>query len=1199
MPEDAWTRRRFVGGASALGTLAASRSAFGLSTVRTPGEAANQESIPPPASQGKSPEIVSGGLVPLLESNLARPLRYRAQDGAFVVRNGPQFFNRPIYGPNIPFRIDGGDRPEFSLYLPGHGGNLRLGVEHASGAQWLHQAAEITSSYVAGRLVYAIRDPLLGHSSTVHVEALTEGAGLWVEVRGEALPPDVSLLLAFGGVSGRKGRRNGDIGCEVEPVSEFFQVRPEECRGNRWTLDWHGATVDSGKIRLRVETPTASELRIVDGVRWNSGWRTLWETGGYGNTPDRPTATHDLPALAGKVALSSEPLYLKIAVLDGAVQPPAVQPPAAAATASTNISLGNSPIKTFSQRRDELAHTANSVRWHTPDAFLDGMAPALGIAADAIWDETQGCVMHGAVAWRIALAGWRGPYVLDVMGRHDRMQRHLRHWIARQNITPITDGASGTASATGFTGIVEATGHADPGSDNARTENLLHSDGDLSHNHYDMNLVCFDALLRHLRWTGDLAFAREAWPALERHAAWERRLFRRVYAGAGPLYEGYAAIWASDNLQYNGGGAAHSSAYNVFLNRQMAQLAELLGEEKAVAAAYRTEADQIAAAMRELLWMPERGAFAEGKDRLGQRTLGESPAVWTVYHTIDSEVATRKEAWQMAAERLRAIRKVPIVGDGVPPGGWQLACSDWLPYEWSLTLLCLGENLHTALALFQAGMAEQGYALLGGSLLDAGYRGLCPGNFPMSLQLDPHRQESQRDFGDPIGCAARTVAEGLWGIQPDLLAGHLTLQPQLPAAWTEAEFAHPELTLRYTRQAENESWTITSAFARPTALRLILPARTTELPAIHINGQAASVTFDQEAVGSPRILLIAPAAAAWNIEIAWHGAAPLASSLEPVVCALGQSIPMPFGVPANTVLDDPQQCLRDGRAHAPGGHTIFAAMDHGDCRYWLPIELTIREQNAKPIQLTRPQPGEHFEPIPIDALLTGQVNEIFTRSHAAPRPDTCSLNLPNGLLGGWANFDVKATINDAGLRAAGGMLPVADGLSFRTPASPDQPNCCYLSQWQQDRTHLSIQLHGRASDIYLLLACTTFPQASRSAHGTARLRYSGGGPSTDLILRSPQHWWPVEQDYLIDDYVFRMEPIGTPETPLPIRVDLQTGKVRTLDRSTFKARGRAVPGGSATVLRLACDPARDLAALDLTCDLYGVQMGLLAVTLGR
>jgi hypothetical protein len=53
------------------------------------------------------------------------------------------------------------------------------------------------------------------------------------------------------------------------------------------------------------------------------------------------------------------------------------------------------------------------------------------------------------------------------------------------------------------------------------------------------------------------------------------------------------------------------------------------------------------------------------------------------------------------------------------------------------------------------------------------YMGLCPGDFHMTSALDAHRQEAQRDFGDPIGCSARALLEGLFGIQPDLLSNRL------------------------------------------------------------------------------------------------------------------------------------------------------------------------------------------------------------------------------------------------------------------------------------------------------------------------------------------------------------------------------------------------------------------------------------------
>ncbi len=95
------------------------------------------------------------------------------------------------------------------------------------------------------------------------------------------------------------------------------------------------------------------------------------------------------------------------------------------------------------------------------------------------------------------------------------------------------------------------------------------------------------------------------WPVIERHLAWERRLFRREFGPEKlPLYEAYAAIWASDNLQYSGGGAAHASAYNYYHNLMAARLAPLVGADPAP---YAHEAELIARAMRELLWLPQQG----------------------------------------------------------------------------------------------------------------------------------------------------------------------------------------------------------------------------------------------------------------------------------------------------------------------------------------------------------------------------------------------------------------------------------------------------------------------------------------------------------------------------------------------------------------------------------------------------------------
>jgi hypothetical protein len=195
------------------------------------------------------------------------------------------------------------------------------------------------------------------------------------------------------------------------------------------------------------------------------------------------------------------------------------------------------------------------------------------------------------------------------------------------------------------------------------------------------------------------------------------------------------------------------------------------------------------------------------------------------------------------------------------------------------------------------------------------------------------------------------------------------------------------------------------------------------------------------------------------------------------------------------------------------------------------------------------------------------------------------------MLGGWANADGMARIDDAGLRAAGGLLKTGIGVDFATPGG-SAPNCLFVSYWKQDAPAAKVALAGRAEGIYLLMAGSTLPQCSRMQHGTVSVTYKNGS-SAKLGLSNPENWWPIEQDYLLDDYLF------VNEAPLPPRVDLRTGQTRVLDRLSFKGKGRNVAGGAATILHLPLDRGKELASLQVEAELYGVVVGLLGATLVR
>ena len=135
-------------------------------------------------------------------------------------------------------------------------------------------------------------------------------------------------------------------------------------------------------------------------------------------------------------------------------------------------------------------------------------------------------------------------------------------------------------------------------------------------------------------------------------------------------------------------------------------------------------------------------------------------------------------------------------------------------------------------------------------------------------------------------------------------------------------------------------------------------------------------------------------------------------------------------------------------------------------------------------------------------------------------------------------------------------------------------------------------LTGQARHLQLLMAGSTNAMQSRLDNGEVIVTYRDG-TTTRLALENPTTWWPIDQDYFIDDFAFARP------GALPLRIDLKTGAVRVLDAATFKGRGRVVPGGAATVLDLALDPTKELQSLTVRALANDVVIGLMSATLER
>jgi hypothetical protein len=443
------------------------------------------------------------------------------------------------------------------------------------------------------------------------------------------------------------------------------------------------------------------------------------------------------------------------------------------------------------------------------------------------------------------------------------------------------------------------------------------------------------------------------------------------------------------------------------------------------------------------------------------------------------------------------------------------------------------------------------------------YMGISPGNAGTMTYLDVYRRESQRDFGDASGTLSRAVVEGLFGIKPDGLAGVLTVRPGFPAGWDHASIEHPDVGVSYKREGAVERFVVESRFKKAMGLRLEWPARMSEVVGVKVNGVATTGRVVKGAVGRPRIYVEAPAAPKWEVEVTWGREAIKAA---PEVEA---------GVPVT-----------------------FAEVKQGSFSWLAPVA------GAKAAKPAVAEAGEDwgkkseetYETVDLAGVFNAEVTGIFKQEYRAPRSPFVSLGIPKQGIGAWAG-DVKATANidDSGIRAAagrnGGTFLMPNGAPFAVSAAAGK-NVAFTSQFENFPKEVTVPVSGKGKRLLLLMAGSTNPMQSRFENGEVVVTYADG-TTTRLGLENPTNWWPIEQDYFVDDYQFRRE------GKVPPRVDLKTGKVRVMTEGETKGRGGKVDGGAATVVEMGVDGSKEMKSVTVRALANEVVVGVMGATVVR
>lgn len=842
------------------------------------------------------------------------------------------------------------------------------------------------------------------------------------------------------------------------------------------------------------------------------------------------------------------------------------------------------------------AELASRIRIETPDAYLNTLGGALALAADGIWDGQVW--LHGAVGWRMPLSGWRAAYTGDALGWHDRARTHFDAYAASQVTEvpntiphPAQDSVLNLARSEKRWGTPQySNGYI---CRNPRNNTQMH--------HYDMNLCYIDELLWHFNWTGDLEYARQMWPVLVRHLAWEKLNYDPDNDG---LYDAYACIWASDALYYNSGAVTHSSAYNYRANKMAAVIAEKIGEDPTP---YREEAGKILRALNARLWLSDRGHWAEYQDYMGHRRLHESAGVWTIYHALDSEVADPFQAYQATRYVDTEIPHIPVRANGLEEKGYAtIATTNWLPYSWSVNNVAFAEVMHTALAYFQAGRPEAGYKLMKSSVLDGMYIGDSPGNFGQISFYDAARGECYRDFGDPVGVASRLLIQGLFGILPDALNDKLVIRPGFPAEWDKASLATPDLSYRFRREGMRDIYTVKQHFANPMELSLQINAFKERIESVKVNGVSAKWAFVESASGCPVMAVTAPATGETVVEIIWSGASLRRLSQEPLEVHPGQD----FSLTAleGTVYDkfyDPQGILVDPTVDKKrlaarisgqtGHHTFFVLVEQEEMKWWQPVNVNIKQEMMPAVLPFTHVKADSCEPIDITSAFNASVTDIYRNEYLSPRSPYTTLQLPKQGIGEWCHPTLTADIDDSGMRALvrDGLLSTNLGVSFRTPEKGN--NIAFTSLWDNYPDSLSIPLTGRASRAYLLMAGSTNHMQCHIVNGVVRVHYADGTAET-LELVNPENWCPIEQDFYVDGMAFRLQ------SPRPYRLHLKSGLVSNnleKDLNITGVYGRPIDGGAGILLDMPLNPDKDLKRITLETVSNDVVIGLMGITLQK
>jgi hypothetical protein len=1034
-------------------------------------------------------------------------LRYAADGREIVGRNRTCFNNRPLYcEPGTEGVVLAGDRPLVRLLAKPHVlGAFSAAIVRNGVGKWFHECSEVESRYRCGRMTWRIADPTLpGVVVTLDVVPLQEAAGFALRLKAAGLRGGDKLVWAFGGAKADadprlnwdpmyRGNPNVQRTGDPRKPQTHLGMHPQGCRGNRLLIEGQAFRLlpTEGAAQAAIgKSDRAGTLRVADGSAC-AGPATLAEA-----------IPGQLPMACGTIELRAGEEEVFWAVQAA---------PAKAAAESLCVAA---PAKAFQDGAAYLG-TVERVQVETPDPRLDAAVAAVCHAIDGCCDRNPFRFRHGCMAWSIHFLGWRVICGATALGWHDRVKGDAAHYIAAQvkddksRTQPQSDAAcrlcieGGQSRFYGRGRILPYAGHL-----------------------YDTQSQFFDQITRDWRWTADPELERILRPALDLHLEWAKDCFDPDDDG---LYEGYINTLPTDSVWYNGGGSVEESAYVYYGHLAARDMARRAGDA-AAAARHEARAEKIARALRDVLWLKDRGHFGLYVEQGGHRRVHADAWVYSEFLPIDAGLTTPEEALQALYWTEWGLERIRL-----PFGGVLCQPSNWVPSKWSVRDMFGGDMWHLALAYYQTGLGDEGWELLLGALLESAYAGAVPGGFC--------HIGAGTDFADNSHMFARAVVEGLFGYDPDYPNGIVRMRPGFPSAWPTASIRTPDFAFGYRQEGGADHYRLT--LEREAEVEFRLPVRAEHVRSVRLNGRA--MDWKAEAgLGCTWVRLRTPKCRSVEVMIETAGRLPQSAAVAAagkvgdevrLAAPRGQIVSWQdfHGAVEGARADG--SAIRGLLAHKPGHHLVLAEVRVGELPQRQVFKLEVRDPEGE-ARLAARTPREapkdaRWECLDLAKQFNGDVRAIFKQQYLSPRPKTCSVRLGVDGYSAWTfpYWGIQPPPIDLGnlgrLADRPGRILTPQGVPFTRFA--EDRNIAFTSLWDNWPRSVSVSVSREAETAWLLVCGSTFPMQTRIANAEVRFRYADGQVEK-LDLVPPLNFWSlcpwggVDYSYAVDAFCLPKEP---------------------------------------------------------------------------